>query len=264
MTAVGEGVAHLAGVHTWWPAATPRGTLLVLPGRGEHGGLYERFGRRLAYDGYVVHAVDTAGHDGPGAVARALEDAAGPDPAEPVVLVGADTGALRALRAAEAGGALPVAGIVVAGIAPVEARADGLDPVHPDLPAPSGGWNGELAARTACPAHRQLLTIDAEFSRGALARPVPVELVPPATPSVPVLFVHGDADPVTSLTQARGVAERLSRAELATVRGGLHDVLNDLSHRTVAAAVTQWLERLRAAPALAPILTFETVEGSSR
>lgn len=33
-----------------------RGTLIVLAGRGEHGGVYERFGRRLAFDAYRVRA----------------------------------------------------------------------------------------------------------------------------------------------------------------------------------------------------------------
>ena len=34
-----------------------RGTLVVIPGRGERGAHYERFGRRVAADGYRVHAV---------------------------------------------------------------------------------------------------------------------------------------------------------------------------------------------------------------
>lgn len=34
----------------------PRGTVLVAPGRGEHGGGYERLGRRLAFDAYRVRA----------------------------------------------------------------------------------------------------------------------------------------------------------------------------------------------------------------
>jgi len=33
----------------------PRGTLIVIPGRGERPELYERFGRRIAADGYRVH-----------------------------------------------------------------------------------------------------------------------------------------------------------------------------------------------------------------
>jgi hypothetical protein len=38
-----------------------RGTLVVIPGRGEQPGHYERFGRRIAADGYRVHAVTDNG-----------------------------------------------------------------------------------------------------------------------------------------------------------------------------------------------------------
>ena len=34
-----------------------RGTLVVVPGRGEQPALYTRFGRRIASDGYRVHVV---------------------------------------------------------------------------------------------------------------------------------------------------------------------------------------------------------------
>ena len=36
---------------------TPRGTLIVLPGRGETAASYERFGRRLGADAYKVRLV---------------------------------------------------------------------------------------------------------------------------------------------------------------------------------------------------------------
>lgn len=43
-------------------------------------------------------------------------------------------------------------------------------------------------------------------------------------------------------------------AELVTVRGGRHDILNDINHRSVAAHVVQWLERLRSGAADVPIV----------
>ncbi|MYV54557.1 lysophospholipase, partial [Streptomyces sp. SID3212] len=50
---------------SWHPpeGIAPRGTLFVLPGRGEHPLVYERFGRRLAADGYRVHALPTTPAD---------------------------------------------------------------------------------------------------------------------------------------------------------------------------------------------------------
>jgi alpha-beta hydrolase superfamily lysophospholipase len=238
----------------------PRGTLVVLPGRGEHPLVYERFGRRLAADGYQVHALGTAPDDHTEDVLAWAARAAGPDPVRPVILVGSDTGALQALHAAAgADQRLPVTGIIVAGAAPTAA------PTAPPTAVPAADipqdaarpWEAELAARTACPAHRERLTEDEEFVRGRLDAPVPARLRAEARPAVPALVLHGGADPVTPLEQARGLVALLPRGTLGVVHDGLHDVLNDASHRTTAAVVVLWLERLRADPAARPILTVE-------
>lgn len=265
--------------HSWHPpgGVTTRGTLLVLPGRGEHGGVYERFGRRLAADGYAVHSTGPGLEDTPDSIGAALLDAAGPHPVTPLVLVGADTGALLALRAA-GDPRLPVDGVVLAGIASAEpsagrpggtGRAAGTAvsgivssaDAAGYRPGDGPGWQDELGARTACPVHRQRLCSDPEFVRGALSAPVPAALLEPTALTargLPVLVLHGDADPVTSADEARGRAEGFPRAVVGVVHGGLHDVLNDASHRTVAATVVQWLERLRGGAELSPVLTVET------
>jgi hypothetical protein len=49
-------------------------------------------------------------------------------------------------------------------------------------------------------------------------------------------------------------------AELVTIVGGLHDALNDQTHRTVAAVVVQFLERLRGGAGLAPIAVAEPLD----
>lgn len=228
----------------WDPPAAiaVRGTVLVLPGRGEHAGVYDRFGRRLAVDGYAVRSVT------PATALSAAADATGP-----VVLAGSDTGALHALALAASSPAF--AGVVVAGVP--WADADGARP-GPAIGVLAVDWDGELAARSACPTHQARLTGDSGFHRGALAGPVRAELraaVEPAAIAVPVLVVHGAADPVAPLQGARDLAAALPLAELATVRDGRHDAFNDITHRTVAAHVVQWLERLRADPAAKPILT---------
>jgi acylglycerol lipase len=60
-------------------------------------------------------------------------------------------------------------------------------------------------------------------------------------PDVPVLFVHGEEDPVVPVADARANAAALPQARLATFPGDLHDVLNehdrDVVHETVAAFV---------------------------
>ncbi|MBA2945760.1 serine aminopeptidase domain-containing protein [Streptomyces himalayensis] len=248
--------ARTATAHSWQPPAgiAPRGTLVVLPGRGEHGLVYERFGRRLSFDGYVVHALDTTPEHHSDDVLTATTQAVGPDPVAPVVLIGSDTGALQALHAATA--AEPTRptlhGLVLAGTAPTT----GTGSAHADTDTASD-WDAELNARTACPTHRQKLTADPDFARGRLTGPVPHHLLTDALPDVPTLVLHGAADPLTPLEQARTLAHRLPSATFGVLHEGLHDVLNDASHRTTAATLVQWLERLRADAELRPILTIE-------
>ncbi|MFE6887706.1 alpha/beta hydrolase [Streptomyces sp. NPDC057694] len=244
-------VAPATTAHTWRPPApvAPRGTLVVLPGRGEHSLVYERFGRRISADGYVVHALDTTPDHDDADLLAAVTGVLGAAPAAPVVLVGSDTGALQALNiAARTGVDVPLAGLVLAGTA-LKTEGDALD------------WESELTARTSCPTHRQKLSEDKEFGRGRLTDPVPVHLLPAGPlPSVPALVLHGAADPLTPLGEARALARRLPHVDFAVVRDGVHDVLNDASHRTTAAAVVQWLERLRADDGLRPILTVEPLD----
>ncbi|MFB8239655.1 alpha/beta hydrolase [Kitasatospora purpeofusca] len=238
----------------WEPAAgvTVRGTVLLLPGRGEHPGVYARFGRRLAFDGYrvVVPAVPAA----ESATEPALPDLTGPvtearetaPPGTPVVLAGSDTGALLALAAARQ--AAPD-GLLLVGLPTAVAGPEASDTAD--------GWTDELGARTSCPAHRGLLADDPDFRPGALAEDVPADLARAAEEAAsevssggaPVLVVHGSADPVSPPATARRFAERLA-ADLVLVADGRHDALNDAAHRSVAAAVVQWLERLRGGPHL--------------
>jgi pimeloyl-ACP methyl ester carboxylesterase len=239
---------HVA-TRTWTPTApTARGTVVLLPGRGETVELYERFGSRIAFDGYLVHAL--AGHsaDEQSAALGALADAT----PGPVVVVGSDTGALEALVLAVRQPDV-VAGLVLVGI-PGSNTAEAARP---------GEWDDELDARSACPVHRERLTTG--VVRGALAdSPVPAELAQAADasrPEVPVLVVHGEADRVAPIAGALALAARLPASETVTVLDGRHDALNDLSHRSVAGAIVQFLERLRGSADAAPILRVSVAAG---
>lgn len=213
-----------------------RGTVVVLTGRGETPASYQRFGRRLAADAYRVRVV-TADRE---TVAALLADDTLP---APKVLAGSDTGATFAARLA---GELPaVDGVVLAGLAlPGSATVD--------------GWDDELEARTACPTHRRVISEDDGFVRGALARPVPSgwEVSDPAKPA---LVLHGSADPVTSPEAAFVPFRDAKTARLRLVAGAHHDVLNDVSHRSVAATVVLFLESLKLGGDLPAIV--ETVQG---
>jgi alpha-beta hydrolase superfamily lysophospholipase len=210
-----------AATARWAPAegVTVRGTVVLLPGRGEHPGLYARLGTRLAFDGYRVVAV-ASGDD------VAAELRGGP---VPVVLLGSDTGAIGALALAAE---LPVHAVVTAGL-----------PLSAGYSA-DRSWAGELDARTACPVHRALLEADDRLRRGALLSESAG--LPAVLPRTPVLVLHGGADAVADPKAARAFAEMLPAGRYVLVEGGRHDVLNDLAHRSVAAEIVQFLEWLRA------------------
>ncbi|MEY9989022.1 pimeloyl-ACP methyl ester carboxylesterase [Streptomyces sp. V4I8] len=209
-----------------------RGTLIVLAGRGEHGGVYERFGRRLAFDAYKVRALGDASAD-PSVLDEAAKLLADESLPGPKVLVGSDTGALYAagLAAEQPSG---VAALILVGL--------------PTGPWTSGSWETEVEARTACPTHQGRLTNDPGFRRGALSDAVPGPRLERVT--VPVLALHGKDDVVSPVGKA---LDAYGDARTVLFNGGRHDVLNDALHRTAAATVVLFLERLRLSPELAPI-----------
>jgi pimeloyl-ACP methyl ester carboxylesterase len=236
------------------PGPAVRGTVIVLPGRGEHAGVYERFGRRLAYDAYAVHALSVSADDDP-AVLRDQVAALIAEAVAPVVLAGSDTGALHAL-ALVVEGKVDVEGLLLAATPGASAASSAFDEL-----AGSPEWEQELALRSSCPTHRGRLTEDASFRRGSLFNPVPdrlrafLELDDAEYEAVgPTLILHGAADLLAPPALARTLGTRLPQAELVLVAGAPHDVLNDATHRSVAGAVVQWLERLRGGAPFARII----------
>jgi alpha-beta hydrolase superfamily lysophospholipase len=221
---------------------SPRGTVIVLAGRGEAAGVYERFGRRIAADAWRVRVIDGVTRDVAGARKRAialLEDESLPAPR---VLVGSDAGGVLALAiAAEHPGSFDA--VVLAGL-----------PTHHRHHA--AGSEPEL--RSACPIHRRTLDDESLISPGALDEPLPPELALPdaAGVALPVLAVHGDADAVVALADALPYYRDLPAGEALAVRGGRHDILNDVSHRSVAASVVLFLERLKAG---GPVIVYPLV-----
>jgi alpha-beta hydrolase superfamily lysophospholipase len=227
----------------------PRGTLIVIPGRGEGPELYERFGRRIAGDAYRVHAVADPVADPALTASQVLAITA---EVRPYVLVGSDTGALFAAGLVASGQVAGVDAVVLAGLATVS------EPAAADRPG-TESWEAELAARTACPTHRGRLAGQG-LRRGALYEPIPAgweSLADLGRLAVPVLGLHGTADPVSPLDAARERYRQAPRAELVSIAGGVHDVLNDVTHRTVAATIMLFLERLRLGAELPPIAVSE-------
>jgi alpha-beta hydrolase superfamily lysophospholipase len=243
-----------------------RGTVLVVPGRGESEATYRRFGRRLAADSYRVRVLSApviAEDDLAGSLERFAAQLAGAvagsgadGPVRPLVLVGSDTGAAA------------VAALVARSVTQLGA---------PDLPwwpqalvlaalpgyaaSQLGGWDDELDVRTHCSVHRGVLSDDESVQRGTLSAAAPRALLDAAyasTADLPQLLLVGDADPLADRDALARAAKALPAARLVVVHGAHHDVLNDLQHRSVAAEVVTFLEALRNEPPLEPIVEVES------
>jgi alpha-beta hydrolase superfamily lysophospholipase len=231
-----------------------RGTLVVLPGRGESPPVYERFGQRLAADAYRVHVV-TAPTD---SAVRVLEQVSAllgeTDEALPRVVVGSDAGAAYAAYLAahdQLGGA---SALILAGL---PTASTGSRPT---------GWDEELDLRTSCSTHRARISRSGVHP-GQLFTDLPIEWLDPTTPgriALPTLGMHGRDDVVSPLASARRWYAGVPQAELVAIAGGRHDVLNDQTHRTVAATIVLFLERLRGGPARDAIAGTELVTTANR
>lgn len=228
-----------------------RGTVIVVPGRGETRATYARFAARLQYDAYQVIVTDppdvdpasSAGYLGElgRLLAEVVAGAVGELPggvARPLVLAGSDVaaaGIAAAVARTDPSAVWWPEAVVLAGLPGYDVRAE-------------GGWDEELSIRTRCPVHRDVLVSDEAIRRGMLAGAVPDKLLDAAYQSrapVPHLLLVGDADPLADRDALAGFAKTLPTARLAVVSGAHHDVLNDLQHRSVAAEVVMFLEALR-------------------
>jgi pimeloyl-ACP methyl ester carboxylesterase len=225
----------------------PRGTVVVIPGRGELPAVYERFGRRLAGDAYRVRVVADPVADAELARAQISSLLADPSLPAPRVLAGSDTGALFATMLARSGLGAAVDALLLAGL-----------PARPQEGS-AASWEEELNARTTCPTHRGRLDASA-VRRGALYEPIPAGWLERADLDglrMPILGLHGSDDPISPLGLVRDRYAAAPAAELVGVTAGRHDVLNDQTHRTVAAIVVLFLERIRQDSGRRPIAVQE-------
>jgi pimeloyl-ACP methyl ester carboxylesterase len=218
---------------------SPRGTLIVLAGRGESAGVYERFGRRISADSWRVRVIDDA-RDAAAARDQALALLADGGLPAPRVLVGSDAGAALALQVAAA-------------------HPDSLDAlILVGLPtnASHRAAGSEAELRSACPVHGRTLEDASLVEPGALGEELAAEFALPPLVGLacPVLAIHGDADAVVPLPEAVPAYRSVS-AQILVVRGARHDALNDVSHRSVAASIVLFLEQLKAkTPIVTPLV----------
>ena len=236
-----------------WAVEQPRAVVIFLHGFGEHGGLYHRYGFALNAAGIDLWAVDQFGHGlSPGdrgdfttleasiGLADTLAELASAEtPGIPLVAQGHSFGAVATLwkllgdpgpyRAAVISGApvVPVPGLVDTDstfeIAPSQLSADPfyLDAIENDPLAFVDADGGPLAR---------------ELDRGwdTFGATLP-------TLAVPTLAVHGSNDPIAPVGAMRAYSEQIEPLSLFEVQGGGHDILNDVAHREVAAAIVEFI-----------------------
>ena len=97
----------------------------------------------------------------------------------------------------------------------------------------------------------------------ALYEPVPdgwAERADLGAVSQPILGLHGTDDQVSPLPAVRARYAAATAAELVGITGGRHDVLNDVTHRTAAATIVLFLERLRLGSELPAIAIRERID----
>jgi len=232
-----------------------RGTVIVVVGRGEHPGVYERFGRRISADAWKVRAVADPVTQ-PQAAAEQIDALLGdPDLPEPKVLIGSDSGAAY-VAARLAQGELAPDGAVLVGLPTTPAPAD-----RDDL----RDWDAELLERTSCSVHRARLSDDANVRRGAVgADAVPTDWLDAAAPAaiaVPLLGLHGAEDRISPLAAVRPLFAQAPQARLVSIVGGKHDALNDRTHRVAAATTMLFLESLKQGADLPEIAHTEDLAG---
>jgi alpha-beta hydrolase superfamily lysophospholipase len=242
-----------------WRVPAPRAAAVVfLHGFGEHSGLYHRLGHALNNAGIELWALDEIGHgltDGDRAVIRSIDDlvqngrrlaalAEAAEPGRPVWLAGHSLGAAAAAVAAvrEPG---RYAGLILSG-----AALSPLDWVLALGDDDAAELDLDLADLSSDPFYLDELTYDPlAFTSAAGARTL-ATVLPQAWDeldgafgqvTLPVLFVHGSADPVVPAAHARTWSGRLAGARLAEFAGARHDILNETVHREVAAAITEFV-----------------------
>jgi alpha-beta hydrolase superfamily lysophospholipase len=237
-----------------WAAEDPRAAVIFLHGFGEHTDLYHRYGFALNSAGLDLWAVDQFGHgltpgergdfrslEASSALGERLAELASAErPGIPLVAQGHSFGSVvtlfRLLGAPDRYRAGVVSG---APLIPVPALVD-TDSTFELAPSQLSADPFYLDSLE----HDPLAFVDADG--GPLARELDrgwdrfgAEL--PAL-AVPTLAVHGSNDPIAPIGALRAYAEQIGPLSLFEVSGGGHDILNDVTHREVAAAIIDFID----------------------
>jgi len=268
--------AGLGGVdlyrQEWLPDVRPRAAVVLVHGVGEHSGRYGRLVGPLTEAGYAVYAYDHRGHgrsSGPRVhidrweqyradLATHLAFVAEQTPGCPTVLYGHSMGSLVVLDylldrreglagAVISGAALEPAGVgspaliaiarVLSRIAPHFSMSLGIDP---------GSLTRDPEALAAYSAD-ELIEPKATMRWGTESLDT-VERIKQGmgTIDLPILVVHGGADPLNLPSGARALYDALPNPDktLHVYPDVHHEPHNDLDHEQLAADVAEWLRHI--------------------
>jgi alpha-beta hydrolase superfamily lysophospholipase len=261
----------------WGPAAPARAQVVLAHGLGEHGGRYGRLVAALVESGLAVTAPDHRGHGrSPGQrghvrrwgqyrgdLGAVLAEVRGGSEGAPLFLYGHSMGALIALdlvleaSRGEDAGSFGLDGLILSGI-PLEpvgiaspwliALARVLSVILPRMPL-SPGIGPDALSRD--PEVWRAYEADPLVHRRATARWGAEALATIERTkrdlgrlTLPVLAVHGGADPLNAPRGSREVIRRASSSDrtLRVYEGARHEPHNDFGWEAVVADVVAWIE----------------------
>lgn len=233
-----------------WTSGSTLADVVLLHGFGEHGGHYHRLAHVLNSANLDVWGMDLPGHglsDGErgrfGSVA-AVADAAQlllsrvrhrqPEP-RPVFAVGHSLGGVAVAE-------LVVRGCSLDGVVMTGAPLSGLPADAPAFPVMS------LDAFYLDALAHDPLGFDTALAEPALWKQLDVASErlgdTLAFATTPTLFVNGEHDAYAPPAVAKAWAQRFDSPSVHVVAGGHHDIVNDVAHAEVAAAITGFIGRL--------------------
>jgi alpha-beta hydrolase superfamily lysophospholipase len=263
----------------WAPAARPpRAAIAVVHGFGEHSGRYQTLVEHLVPRGHAIHGFDLRGHGrSPGQrghidrwaqyredVRLFLGSVRRRDPGLPLFLLGHSMGGLVVLEFLLHHGE-DLAGVAVS--APAIDRVKVASPalvllskaLSPVLPRFS--VNVSLGSVVRDPDTLEQTRSDPLNHRRGSARWGTEALSAVARVkarsreiSVPLLVIHGDADPIIAVSGSRRLAEEAPTGirELRVYPEAFHETLNDRGREVVLQDIEEWLERRVAATGATP------------
>ncbi len=257
-----DGARERIAVHRW-STGEPTHVVLLAHGYGEHAGRYEHVAAALVQAGAAVYAPDHAGHGRSGGERALVDDvevlvrdlrtveaaAREAHPELPVVLVGHSMGGLVAARYAQQHGD-GLAGLVLSGPAvgdnPDLMALVGMDPI-PEIPI-------DPAALSRDPAVGEAYAADELVYHGGFARESLLGLGAgaqavadgPSLGALPVLWIHGEEDPIVPLVHTRTAMEHLGGSELTEkiYPGARHELFNETNQQEVIADVVGFIAGL--------------------